>query len=272
MIGTPASVPLQGATYRRWLREPLVRFLALGVLIFAVDRLATRSAADTGIELDPRTREEQRAIFTQRQGRPPNEREAAQLAASWVEDELLFREGVRLDLVQRDPALREQIVARMRTLLASAPPVEPQERELRAFYEARRADYVVPDTVSFREWFVPAGPRADEIARELVRAISAGQQVALLPMRHEARSEAQLLGSHGPELASRIMTLPVGALQILRSSRGVHAIAIELRAPRHEPSFDSVRPTLRADLQAAQRQRAFADELAQLRTRYGVRE
>jgi hypothetical protein len=257
---------------RKWLREPLLRFLVLGALIFLVDRLATQSTVEA-LALDPRTREEQRAIFTQRQGRAPNAQEEAQLAEAWLDDELLFREGMRIDLVHQDPALREQIIARMRTLLASTiAAAEPTERDLRAFYEAHRADYAIPDTVSFSEYFVPAGPRADEIVRELVRAIAAGQPVALLPMRYEARSEAQLIGSHGAELAARLMALPEGALRILRSSRGMHAIALERRTPSHEPVFETLRPTLRVELQAAQRQRAFADELTRLRARYAMRE
>jgi hypothetical protein len=47
-----------------WLREPLLRFLLLGALIFLVDRLATRSSTEASvIQFDPRTREEQLAIF-----------------------------------------------------------------------------------------------------------------------------------------------------------------------------------------------------------------
>jgi hypothetical protein len=67
------------------------------------------------------------------------------------------------------------------------------------------------------------------------------------------------------------MALPEGAVRILRSSRGVHAIAMERRTPSHEPAFDSLRPTLRVELQAEQRQRAFADELTRLRARYAMR-
>jgi PPIC-type PPIASE domain len=261
---------------RMWTRlsgEPLLHFVALGGLVFALQwALSARAPRDGTIQVAPQTRRELAALFTQRQQRAPDAREIETLVARWIDDEVLFREGLRLELPRQDPALRDQVIARMRTLLQASLQVPPaSEVELRAFQRAHRARYRDPSTVSFVEYLVPAGPDAEDQARALWRALTRGDHVLQAPSVQRRRSESQLAELYGPELARRIVSLEPDQLQQLRSARGIYLLKLEERTPAREPSFEELRERLIADLRSERTQRAFREELARLAVRWEVR-
>lgn len=109
-------VPL-AARLRRFATEPLVHFALIGVLLFAGDRLLSRTVEAPVIDVSASRQREFAKLFEQRQGRGPTDAERTQLVQRYVEDEALFREGLRLSLVNTDPMLRAQVIARVRRML-----------------------------------------------------------------------------------------------------------------------------------------------------------
>src|SRR5690242_8908236 len=103
----PPARPLFAA---RLAREPLLHFLLLGGLLFLLHSWLAEPEPVPTIRLDSQRRSELNALFAQRQGRPPNALEQGQLAESFINDEVLFRESLRLDLASQDPDLRDQMI------------------------------------------------------------------------------------------------------------------------------------------------------------------
>jgi hypothetical protein len=248
---------------KRIAREPLLQFILLGALIFLVHRVAAKEGA-APIAVDPHTRDELHALFRQRQQRAPSAQEAAELERRWLDDELLFREGLRLELVRQDSALREQLVSRMRGLIAASIAERPvTERELADFFQRRRDDYRVPETITLREYAIAHGPDADDRARAVMGALRRGEQV--LTTMHDRSSREQLATVFGEELADRILALSPGSLQTLRSQRAIHVVQVLDHAAAYRPPLAEVRAAVERDLRAERAQRAFDDELARLR-------
>src|SRR5688572_20042349 len=97
-------------------REPLVHFLLLGGLLFAVDRRLHPLAArdDTrAVVVTRAVRAELEKGFTDAQGRAPSNEETEKLVAAWVDEEVLFREGLARELDRNDPRVRERVVSKM---------------------------------------------------------------------------------------------------------------------------------------------------------------
>lgn len=106
-----------GTWLRRCAAEPFFHFALLGALLFAGDRLLAQPVEAPWIEVSVAKQRELVKLFEQRQGREPTAAERKQLVERYVEDEALFREGLRLSLVNTDPMLRAQMIARMRRML-----------------------------------------------------------------------------------------------------------------------------------------------------------
>src|SRR5262245_36635766 len=97
-------------------RQPFLHFVVLGALTFTAHRWLERRE-EQRLMVSSQTRRELAALFEQRQRRAPTEDELAESTRRWVEDEVLFREGLRLDLLHTDGELRAEVIARVRALL-----------------------------------------------------------------------------------------------------------------------------------------------------------
>jgi hypothetical protein len=257
--------------------EPLVHFLILGGLVFALHRallspLAARpSTRGNLLVVDVQKQKELAALLEQRLQRKPTAHDLDQGIQRWVEEEVLLREALRLDLWQTDPVLRDQLIARMRSLLqASVAPRQASELELDAYLAAHRERYLEPANATFIEYVVPAGSQADDVARELARRLRMAETVRELPVRHSQRPERELAALYGAQLTARIMALAPGEWQILRAPRALHVVKLESRAPARELSRDELRPRLLADLTAEHMQADFQQRLTQLTARWQV--
>jgi hypothetical protein len=263
------------AAFRRVAEQPFVHFTLLGALVFVAHRLLTGTPEPPSIEVSAAKQRELGKLFEQRQLRAPNEAERKQLIQRYVEDEALFREGLRLSLVETDPALRGQLIARVRGLLQSElEPRPPAENELVRYYEEHRADYAIPETIGFREHWIHRGPEAGSDARRMLQALVAGKEPdAELPAAtdHVGRSEAQLHSLYGEEVARELWRLPRDRWHELRSERGIHLFFVDRHTAASQPAFAEVRDRVREAYLEDQVARAFRSSVARLTSQWQVK-
>ncbi|MFT3925247.1 MAG: peptidylprolyl isomerase [Myxococcales bacterium] len=258
------------------LREPLVHFCGLGMAVFLLHRAVSPSApteepADTSIVVGDQQRRELNALFEQRQGRSPSAAEGQALVDAWVDDELLFREALRTDLVRTDETVRDQLVARMRTLVqASAGARLPSDEELKTFFEAHRADYIQPAAATFVEYLVRTGPTAEDEARALVAELRASRDVRVIPTRFEKVTRPQVEVVLGADNADKVEGLPLHEWIILRSPRGLHVVRVEERQAATAPEFSVLHDRLAADFRVERTRDHFRQELARLEGEFEV--
>ncbi|WP_437728060.1 peptidyl-prolyl cis-trans isomerase [Sorangium sp. So ce861] len=263
------------ARLRRVASEPFLHFTLLGALVFAGHRLVTRALDVPTVEVSVSKQRELVKLFEQRQRRAPDDAEREALVRRYVEDEALFREGLRLSLVHTDPMLRAQIIARVRGMLqAELEQRPPTDTELQRYYEAHLSDYSIPETISYREYQIRGGPDAEGDSRRLLslleRQEAAGGPGLPVPTEHSRVSEAQLASLYGPELARELWSLPSGIWRQLRSSSGVHIVRVAERTAASEPSFAAIREKVSADYRKERTARAFQAELSRLTSQWRV--
>src|SRR5262245_56959708 len=110
-VYAPESLPLSRprVSAPRWLREPLLHFVVLGGLVFAVDHFLVSKADDphtivVGADVDREARE----TFNASRGQDPSGAELEALRQVWLDNEVLYREGLALQLDKGDSAIRER--------------------------------------------------------------------------------------------------------------------------------------------------------------------
>ena len=263
------------ARLRRMASEPFLHFTLLGALVFVGHGLVTRGQDVPTVDVSVSKQRELVKLFEQRQRRAPSDTEREELIRRYVEDEALFREGLRLSLVHTDPMLRAQIIARVRGMLqAELDQKPPTDAELQRYHEAHVSDYAIPETISYREYLIRGGPDGDGDARRLLSLLEREEAAegpgVPIPTDHSRRSEAQLASLYGPELAHELWTLPSGSWRALRSSSGVHVVRIAERTAASEPSFAVIREQVSADYRKDRTARAFQAELGRLTSQWRV--
>lgn len=225
-------------TMRALIRQPLLHFVVLGGLLFALERASpvdTAPATDPVVHLDAAAQQRLRGEWRQLLGRAPGDDEWQAQLAREIDAELLFAEALRLELDVTDPVVRERLLMNMRfafpgrrasedALLFEARalgmsrsdpvvrrrllqvmerrlqvPVVPDEATLRAYVNAHAARYGRPPRHGFRQiWFADAD---DE-------RITAVQAALLRGEAPQASGDAFLFGARQPpaseaELAQR---------------------------------------------------------------------
>src|SRR3954471_4391705 len=169
-----SSVALPSSTRQRfvipsWLREPLLHFAVLGGVLFGADHFISSKAGDPhtiaiGADVDKNATE----VFRAARGRAPTADELFALRRVWLDNEVLYREGLALGLDRGDNSIRERIIFKSLSMIEAgikAPPID--EAKLRAWFEARRAKYDEPARYDFEEAIV-TGDRSESAVQAFV--------------------------------------------------------------------------------------------------------
>jgi hypothetical protein len=179
------------------LREPLVHFLAIGGLLFAVfafvdDRKEHRSAQR--IYVTAQAEQKRATEFQKRHGRPPDAAERQKLVEDFVRGEVLVREAKARGLDADDPVIRAQLQRRMEDLtIDPTSQVQPTDQEVAEFLRQRASDFTGADG------HVPA---LAEIREAVARAWMREKNRASLDAAYQAfRSRYEIViepGTKGP--------------------------------------------------------------------------
>ena len=169
----------------RFRREPLLHFLVLAALLFALDHVFSRAQKEK-IVVGRQTVDylvQQREDLELRELGPEERREAVE---AFVEDEILYKEAYKRGLDKGDSRMRRNLIRKLRGLLIGE--IEPPtEAQLTDFYQTNRERFVRQETLTLDHVFFSD---AAQVPQDLLEQLRAGAD-------HRAFGEARLgLGTH----------------------------------------------------------------------------
>jgi hypothetical protein len=226
-----------------WLREPLLHFAVLGALLFGVDAmLASREGDPRVIVVDAEVDAHAIKVFTDARGRDPNPDELYALRKVWLDNEVLYREGVALGLDKGDTAIRERVIFKALSMVDAGTKLpKVDESTLREWFLKNRVKYDEPARFDFEE-AVLAGERNEATARSFAAALNAGTpgetQAGLRVFT--ARPQDNIVQSYGAEFAALLASAPVGEWQALPSREGLRVMRLKSTTPAKAAVFEDV--------------------------------
>jgi hypothetical protein len=267
---------------RRLLGEPMLHFLVIGIGLFAayqwmapVDSDGRRIVITQGVVDD---------LVTQHvaaRGREPSSTELNHLVESYVRDEILYREGVRLGLDRDDIVVKRRVRQKIEVIAEEdASTRAPSDADLSAYLTANQARFVQPAILTFEQVFLghaasgPAVVRAVAITREGLRSGTDPEKLGkptLLP-RRMTRAPADLVArDFGASFADALENVPVGEwVGPIDSSFGAHYVRVADRTPAAAPQLAAVRDQVVREWENERRQRARDDAYTKMRGEYQV--
>jgi PPIC-type PPIASE domain len=246
----PVAPALPPSPRPSWLREPLLHFIVLGGLLFGLDHALISKADDprtivVGAEVDSEARE----TFKAARGRDPNPEELEALHRVWLDNEVLYREGLALQVDKGDPAIRERVIFKALSVIDSnvkLPPVDDQV--LRAWFEAHRVKYDEPARFDFEEAAL-SGNSPEAAVREFVVALNNGTPGdAKAGLRvFKARPHSNLVDSYGAQFAKTLEETQPGTWQALQTRDGWRAMRLNAVSPPKPAAFEQIRGVVLQD-------------------------
>lgn len=252
---------------------PLVQFLLIGAAIFALTHLLDGSTQRTEqrIVVDSALTHRLVQLYHVQTGVTPGPAEVDSLVASYVHEEALYREALKLGLDKDDEIIRRRLVQKMEFLnsdLTAA--VAPTEADLRRYFAAHASEFASLATVSFTHLYFSIDRRGEQGARLAAMAalealppqqlVVSGKSADPFPLQssYTELSESDLAQVFGrTPLVPALFTAPEGRwCGPFRSGYGWHLVFVSHRVERREASFESVEARVRSAVEEAQQRLA----------------
>jgi peptidyl-prolyl cis-trans isomerase C len=273
----------------RWLREPLLHFLVLGIALFAVDgylhrgRGGVESSKEIALTLDALRQLD--LYFESQWRRPPTPAEFQAMVEDKVREEVLYREALAMGPDKDDTIVKRRMAQKLQFLAEDvAAAHEPTTDELKAWFAKNSDKFAMPSRYSFRHlYFSPdkRGPNArDDAAKALTRiasqpedsklAVSLGDQFMFQDYYGDRTPEA-LAKEFGPQFAVAVEKLKPSSWQgPVESGYGWHLVFVDTEIPGRIPDFEEVEPDVKTAWLADQKAQAWRKAYETMRARYEV--
>ena len=254
------ALPINTETLRRtqraalrapqWMREPLLHFVLLGVLLFAVDYfIAGRADDPRTIVIDQSVDAEALKVFREARGRGPNQDELYALRRVWLDNEVLYREGLAMQMDVGDPAIRDKVIFKALSVINAGLKLPPYDAAtLRRWFEQNRDKYDEPARFDFLE-AVLVGENSEDAARQFASALNAGTPgEAQAGLRvFDDRPRPNLVTSYGEEFARELESARSGEWRAMPTSGGWAVMRLDVITPPKPADFDALRGVVLQD-------------------------
>ena len=276
-------------TLRRWLREPLVHFLLLGIVLFAAyayvqrGRAGVESSKQIAVSLDDlRTMD---LYFESQWHRPPTPAEFQAMVEDKVREEVLYREGLAMGLDKDDEIVKRRMAQKMQFLAEDvATAHEPSTAELKAWFEKNSGKFALPSRYSFRHLYFSPDKRGKKAQTDAAAALTkiAGQpedsklaaasgDSFMFQDYYGDRTPEAVAKEFGPQFAIALEKLKPGSWQgPVESGYGWHLVFVDTVIPGRVPAFEEMEPDAKTAWLAEQKQQAWQKAYKDMRAKYTV--
>lgn len=272
----------------KWLREPLVHFLAIGAaiyLLYGVFAEPAPEADDKTIVVSAGEVEWMQTAWQKRWNRLPTAAELDGLIQQYIRESVLYREALTMGLNKHDSVIRRRLAQKLeflaKDLVALTPPTE---QELEAYFAEHKARYQAPARYTFTQVFLDPDKRGDATlsdAEKIKAALiaqgepkqSAGAlgDSLMLQDYYPEKDQAEIQKQFGSGFAESLVALTPGQWHgPVLSGYGVHLVYVSAVVQPPAPDFATVRERVTRDWTTARSEELNEQFYANLREQYTV--
>lgn len=258
----------------KWLKDPLVAFLAVGALLLLASQQFNDTPDDYRIIITPAEITRLSDQWQMQMRRAPTQEEMDGLIDSFIQEEIYYREAMRMGLDADDTIVRRRLVQKLTFLTEDiATAAAPDEAALRDYYDSHTADYTQPPRISFvhRYFSVDRREQAEADAKAALANAADEGDPFMLQKSYAQRSEREIGDLFGRAFATELFALDgEGWLGPVRSAYGWHVVRIEEKLTEDLVPFAEVKERVLADWQMQARKAANDAWYKDLKSRYTI--
>jgi len=267
----------------RLIREPLVHFVLLAVLIFGAYQLVTanRQSSERTITITQADLERLASLYAIEAGSLPTEQDMRAIVTDQIQQEALAREARRLGMAEDDTVVQRRLAQKMTFMLSDLAKVEPpSDAVLASWLEDHPERFSEPLRLSFDHVFFsdPEDPRVPDVLANLnAGSVSdwRGQgDPFMLQRRYADLPMREIVRLFGSKFATEL-----GALEFaddgqwqgpVESALGGHLVRITQRTEARMPSLEDVRSAVAQDWIDHEQRRRSAEEIRAIVEKYEI--
>jgi hypothetical protein len=276
----------QSSALKKFVREPLVHFLALGALLFLYFHYSGGGAGPSTkrIVITTGQIEHLASGFAGTWQRPPTESELKGLVDEYVKEEIAIREAVSMGLDRDDTIIRRRLRQKFEFLAEDAlSAVAPTEAELQAWMVQHPDTFKTDPKVAFRQVYVNPerhrGSARADAEKILSRLRAGGPNVAtdnvgdttMLPAEQRLASVFETTRTFGEEFSQELLKLEPGQWTgPIESSFGLHLVFVREKVAPQQLRLAEVRQLVEREVSSEKRKRQLQELYEKLLKNYSV--
>ncbi len=238
---------------KKILKEPLVHFLLIGALLFLVYGMVNTEQDKTEISIDDNLINELAAKWELKRNRQPTLEEINGMVDQYIEQEVLYREALAMNLDHNDEIIKRRLAQKMEFISDGlAESLQPTEEVLIEYYENHKEIYKKEPIYTLQQVYFSNDKRTDAIgdassALTTESPESFGDNLSL-PRQYTDASAFLIARDYGSAFTKSLDSLETGkwAGPII-SGFGVHIIFIKEKKPAGYYTFKEVAEKVNVD-------------------------
>ena len=263
-------------------REPLVHFLVIGVVLFVAFDLRQGDSGETEnlILISSGQIEQFSAQFERTWLRSPTDAELAGLVEGYVRNEVYYREARAMGLDENDGIVRQRMRLKLEFLLEDLSVEAPPDDEQLAEFMRRHPDrFQIEPRISFTQVYLNPDKRQDitaDAAETLARlAGGAAPEVEgdrlMVDQSQTLASKYRITSVFGASFAEQLVALePNGWIGPIFSGYGAHLVKVTEKQAGRFPELSEIRDEIARDYMVERRQELKDLAYARFREGYEV--
>ena len=274
---------------KRYAREPLVHFILIGAVLFAVyNALHSKESASSDSKKIVLTADDvdQISLMWQAQGRPaPTAEQIESLLDSKIREEVLYHEALALGLDKEDTIVKRRMAQKMDFLAEDLSNLrEPTREEVKTWFAKNSERFTMPGRASFRHLyfsFDKHGKQTAEAAAAALKRIGGKPSDSLdattladsfmFQDYYGDRSFDELAKTFGPGFARALFAQKTGSWQgPIESGYGWHLVFLDSLTPARMPEFEEVETDVKSQWISAQRDDTKRRMYEEMKSRYEI--
>ncbi len=264
---------------RSILRQPLLHFAVLGVLIFGAYELVNETPAETDRQSIVVSEQDATWLANQFRAtwrRAPLPDELQALMEDFVREEIYVRQAIALGLDQGDTVVRRRLRQKMEFLTeAGAEAATPTDQDLKDHLASNAERFTIAPRLSFSQVMIPAdAPGSGEGILEALRDGTPPEELgrpSLLPQSLSLSALQAVDGTFGNGFFGQLTALGVGVWSgPVTSGYGEHIVRVDAFVPERLPTLDEVREQVELDWRAEKARELRRARFDELRSAYEI--
>jgi len=276
--------------FKKFFREPLVHFLAIGAMIYAINGIFntnnTNLMDQNTITITTPEIDWLKTSWQMRYKRKPNQKELKGLMDDYIRQSIYYREAISMGLNEDDIIIRRRLTQKLEflTMDLAESVKKPTQEDLKIYLKKNVDRYKIPPEVTFSQVYFSSDKRGNKTTEDAKRVLSrlqknnvSDEQIKqmgdsiLLQSYYPAKPITQIGKLFGRNFSKELIKLPLEKwLGPINSSYGAHLVILHERTPEKIPDLSEIKMRVENDWVTDMRQESNDLYYSNLKARYNV--
>ena len=259
----------------RWKKEPLVIFLLVALVIFALDYILFLGNDNPKvINVTPEIKQEIKQIFTSSLKREPTASDMKQLIERYIDNEVLYREGLALGLDKGDSSIRERVIFKALSVTQAAITLPKLDEDgLQKWFAKNQENYDSPTLVHFQE-AVPSGVQPPEQLKLFANTLNGKGKTEIESTLEifKDRPKFSIVEGYGEAFTKALVELPTNEWHTLDSKAGLRLVQLVSVKPGQKANFAEIKAQVYVDWKNTTAAEMSTKAIKEMGKKYKIRE